>query len=115
MKYHRLIWISPDSNHGDKDDDEAAISPDSDDGDKDDDEAAAHNYEMLLVMMMLMVIMMMIKINKNLPFSADVANQKRGGVVPGAILICCVSRAKINISGRKIDESWSFGLFFSIF
>ena len=66
MKYHRLISISPDSDHGDEDD----------------DEAAAHNYEMLHVMMVLMVILMMIKINKKLPFSADVANQKRGGWSP---------------------------------
>ena len=36
-------------------------------------------------------------------------------MVPGAIYICCVSRAKINFEGRKIDESWSFGLFFLIF
>ena len=63
MKYHRLISISPDSDHGDEDD----------------DEAAAHNYKMLHVMMVLMVIMTMIKIHKKLPFSADVANQKRGG------------------------------------
>ena len=66
MKYHRLISISPDSDHGDEDN----------------DEAAALNYEMLLVMMMLMMIMMMIKINKKLPFSAVVANQKRGGWSP---------------------------------
>ena len=38
--------------------------------------------------------------------SADVANQKRGGVVPGAIyMICCVRRAKIHFEGRKIDQS----------
>ena len=36
-------------------------------------------------------------------FSADVANQKRGGVVP---------RAKIHFQGRKNDESFSFWLFF---
>ena len=29
-------------------------------------------------------------------------------------MICCVSRAKIHFEGRKIDESWSFGLFFWI-
>ena len=56
MKYHRLISISPDSDHSDKED----------------DEAAAHNYEMLHVMMVLMVTMTMIKINKKLPFSADI-------------------------------------------
>ena len=48
----------------------------------------------------------MIKKNKKINLSADVANQKRGGVVPGAIhMICCVSRAKIDFQGPKIDES----------
>ena len=36
---------------------------------------------------------------------------------PGSriLMICCVSRAKMHIWSRKIDESWSFCVFFSIF
>ena len=36
---------------------------------------------------------------------------------PGSriLMICCVSRAKMHIWSRKIDESWSFGVFFLVF
>ena len=30
-------------------------------------------------------------------------------------MICCVSRAKMHIWSRKIDESWGFGVFFLVF
>ena len=31
------------------------------------------------------------------------------------LMICCVSRAKMHIWSRKIDESWGFGVFFLVF
>ena len=36
---------------------------------------------------------------------------------PGShiLMICCVSRAKMHIWSRKIDESWGFGVFFLVF
>ena len=47
----------------------------------------------------------------------DICSTSHSNLNPGSriLMICCVSRAKMHIWSRKIDESWGFGVFFLVF